>query len=183
MAHSYVRSFVVMSSFATLALVPSRALGQTAVWPGFSTSELQTVYLLDQSGTEAVGKLVGLQPDSLLLVVDGTEHWFDRSDIVRLQKRDSLKNGTLIGAAVGVAMGLVAAGITDCPGEDPGGACGGYRVVTFATSVGVYTAMGTGIDALIHGRSTIYTSQTSSTQRSRAARPSPRMALRVGVSW
>jgi hypothetical protein len=80
-------------------------------------------------------------------------------------------------------MGLVAAGITDCPGEDRGGSCGGFRVVAFATSLGTYTAIGVGIDALIRGRTTLYAAETSPPSRSSANRPSARLAVRVGVSW
>jgi hypothetical protein len=80
-------------------------------------------------------------------------------------------------------MGLVAAGITDCPGEDRGGSCGGFRVVAFAASLGTYTAIGAGIDALIRGRTTLYVAETSSPSRSSADRAFARVALRVGVSW
>ena len=141
------------------------------------------MYVLDRSGAETTGRLLGLNPDSLVLLVDGIERRFDMTSVTRIQKRDSLKNGTLIGAAVGTAMGLVAAGITDCPSEDPGGGCGGFRVAAFATSLGMYTGIGAGIDALVRGRTTIYAAPTSVPARSSAHGRSARMALHVGFSW
>jgi hypothetical protein len=117
-----------------------------------------------------------------MLLVDGAGRRFAISDVARIQKRDSLKNGTLIGAAVGAIMGLIAAGISDCPG-DPGGTCGGLRVATFATSMGVYTALGAGIDALIRGRTTIYAAPAATLTHAPAPISPPRIAFHVGLSW
>jgi hypothetical protein len=172
--------------FLTLfAIAPTMASGQTPAeqWPGLSSSGLQTVYLRDQSGTETSGKLLGLDSDSVMLLVDGNERRFDKADVARIQKRDSIKNGTLIGAVVGIAMGLVTAGISDCPGDNPGGSCGGLRTVTFLTSVGIYAGLGAGIDALIRGRTTIYAAPTSSSRVSSAGAPSARAVLQMGFSW
>jgi hypothetical protein len=114
------------------------------------------VYVTDRTGMETRGKLVGLDPDSLRLLVDGAERRFDVADVVRIEKRDGLRNGAIIGAIVGVAMGSVAAGLSDCPGDYPGGACAGFRAAALTVSTGVYAAIGTGIDALVRGRSTLY---------------------------
>jgi hypothetical protein len=173
-------------SLTFLLIVPARASAQSGSenWSGLRSSNLQTVYVLDRSGTETSGKLLGLNPDSLVLLVDGTERRFDMATVARVQKRDSLKNGTIVGAIVGVAMGLAAAGISDCPGDDPGGSCGGVRAATFAVSAGMYTAIGAGIDALIRGRSTIYAAPTSSlTRAALIGRAAPRGALQIGFSW
>ena len=51
-------------------------------------SQLQTVYVLDRSGIETTGKLLGLSPDSLVLLVADAERRFDRADVARIQKRD-----------------------------------------------------------------------------------------------
>jgi len=53
-------------------------------------------------------------------------------------------------------MGLMTAAISDCPGNDPGGSCGGARAAAVAVSMGVYSAIGAGVDALVRGRTTIY---------------------------
>jgi hypothetical protein len=174
-----------MNRFACLvlfAIVPSLAAGQTPAdqLPGLAASNLQTVYLTDRSGTETTGKLLSISRDSLALMVNGTEQRFEMASVDRIQKRDSLKNGTLTGAVVGVVMGIISAGISDCSSDFPGGSCPGFRVAAFATSVGAYTAIGAGIDALVRGRSTIYTAPPSA--RAQAAAPR-RAAFQVGFSW
>ena len=104
--------------------------------------------------------------------------------VLRNSVDTALKNGALIGAVVGLAMGFVTAGISDCPGYEPGGSCGGFRAATFITSVGMYAAMGTGIDALVRGRSTIYAAPpVARTRASQFDALEPRAALKVGFSW
>ena len=142
-----------------VGLVPGVANAQetAAKWPGLASSRLSTVYVLDDSGAETSGKLLRLNPDSLVVLVDGHERQFESARVTRIQKRgDSLRNGAIIGAVVGVAMGVVTAGISDCPGDHPGGGCPGSRAALFLVSTGVYSAIGTGIDALIPGRTTLY---------------------------
>ena len=127
MTRSLSRWLPRFALFVVFATALEFALGQSTSdrWPGLAPSQLQTVYVLDRSGIETTGKLLGLSPDSLVLLVADAERRFDRADVARIEKRDSLKNGTLIGAVVGVAMGLLAAGLSDCPGAHPGGACPG----------------------------------------------------------
>lgn len=187
---SAVRSFAVVLVVIASVLVPHRASAQVAPerWPGLRASELQTVYLLDDTGAETEGKLLSLTADSLVLLIDGNEQRFGRERVARLQRRDSLKNGARIGAAIGLALGAFLGGASDCPGDDPGGRCSGFRVAMALSSTGVYASMGLGIDALIRGRSTIYAaSSTSQAGRDAvgllAAASPPRTLLRVGVSW
>ncbi len=179
------RWLLLVACLTLSELVPRPASAQTAQQlSGLRSSNLQTVYVLDRSGAETSGKLLGLNPESIVLLVDGAERRFDMANVARIQKRDSLKNGALIGAVVGLAMGFVTAGISDCPGYEPGGSCSGFRAVTFATSVGMYAAMGTGIDALVRGRSTIYAAPSVARTRSlQFDSPDPRAALKVGFSW
>ncbi len=63
-----------------------------------------------------------------------------------------------IHACVGLVMGLVTAGISDCPGDDPGGSCAGFRAFTLVMVPAVYTTFGIGVDALVPGRTTLYRS-------------------------
>jgi hypothetical protein len=141
------------------ALAPSAVWAQetASTWPGLASSRLSTVYVLDDAGVETSGKLLRLNPDSLVLLVDGAERRFEAARVARIQQRgDSLRNGAIIGAIVGVAIGIVTAGLADCPGDHPGGGCPGSRAALFVVSTGVYAAIGTGIDALIPGRATVY---------------------------
>jgi hypothetical protein len=141
------------------ALSPRVASAQQTAssWPGLDSSRLSTVYVLDTAGAETSGKLLRLNPDSIVLLVGGAERQFETARVARIQKRgDSLRNGAIIGAVVGVAIGIITAGISDCPGDQPGGGCPGSRAALFLVSTGVYSAIGTGIDALIPGRTTLY---------------------------
>jgi len=141
------------------ALSPGVASAQDAAsnWPGLVSSRLSTVYVLDNAGTETSGKFLRLNPDSIVLLVDGAERRFETSRVARIQKRgDSLRNGAIIGAVVGVALGILTAGIADCPGDRTSDGCPGSRAALLLVSTGFYSAVGTGIDALIPGRTTLY---------------------------
>jgi hypothetical protein len=172
------------------ALSPGVASAQEAAsnWPGLVSSQLSTVYVLDNTGAETSGKLLRLNPDSIVLLVDGAERRFETARVARIQKRgDSLRNGAIIGAVVGVAMGILTAGISDCPGDHPGGGCPGSRAALFLVSTGVYSAIGVGIDALIPGRTTLYEASKAPTAAARGG-TTPRAfgagaALNVHVRW
>jgi hypothetical protein len=128
------------------------------------------------------GKLLQLNPDSLVLLVDGVERRLDLPEVSRIQKRDSLKNGTVIGAVAGIVMGMLAAGMSDCPGDEPGGNCAALRATALALSIGVYAGLGAGVDALIPGRTTVYEGP-----RTPAAVASTHLARRapflVSIAW
>jgi len=172
------------------ALVPSGvcAQGTATGWPAQTSSGLSTVYVRDDSGAETSGKLLHLNPDSIVILVDGAERRFEAARVTRIQRRgDSLRNGAIIGAVVGVAIGILTAGISDCPGDRAGGPCPGSRVALFLVSTGVYSAIGTGIDALIPGRTTLYEASKApptTDQRGPASLAlSRRAAVNVRVRW
>src|SRR5262245_34348864 len=130
--------WLLLAACLVISALPREGSAQSAEQlSGLRSSNLQTVYVLDRSGVETSGKLLGLNPESMVLLVEGAERRFDMADVARIQKRDSLKNGALIGAVVGLAMGFVTAGISDCPGDEPGGSCGAFRAVAVVTSVGM----------------------------------------------
>ena len=142
-------------------LVPGAVCAQETeqTWPG--VAGLSTVYVVDETGAETSGRLLRLNLDSLVLLVGGTERRFEAANVRRIQKRgDSLRNGALIGAVAGAVLGVVGAGISDCPGDNPGGSCAGARAALFLFSTGVYAAIGTGVDAIIPGRTTLYAAPT-----------------------
>jgi hypothetical protein len=95
----------------------------------------------------------------------------------------------VIGAVVGIVFGLISAGMSDCPGDDPGGSCPGTRAVFFLFSTGVYAAIGTGADALIPGRTLLYEAPAAA-RSSLGGRVAPgagcmpaRLAFRSAVRW
>lgn len=171
-------------------LAPSAVRAQDTLrsWRGLDVSELSTVYVLDETGTETEGRLLRLDPDALVLVVDGAEQRFAAARVRRIDRRgDSLRNGALIGAIAGTVMGLVGAGISDCPGSNAGGGCWGARTAIFFVSVGMYAAIGTGIDALVSGRTTVYVAPSAppAAARDRSVRPAtaPGPSINLRVSW
>lgn len=170
---------------ALLAASPSPLCAQAPgdPWSLVNAARGATVHVLPDAGAEVSGKLLRVDAGALVLLVEGSERRFKQSRVRRIDKRgDRLGNGAIIGAGVGAVSGLLAALISDCPGKDPGGSCVGARAAGFVLSVGVYSALGVGIDALAVGRTTVYESTAAS------SRQVPDQArgfglVRLGVSW
>jgi len=134
----------------------------TRSWPGFDASGLSTVYIRDDTGDETEGRFLRLEPASVVILAGETERRIAADRIQRIQKRgDSLRNGAVWGAVVGAVVGVLGAGLSDCPGDNPSGPCPGARTALFAVSTGLYSAIGTGIDALVTGRTTLYEATTT----------------------
>ena len=163
---------------AVLLFVPAAAHAQElGGWRGLNASSLDTIYVTDDAGRRTEGKLLRLEPQSLVMLVEGTEQRFDAARVRRIDRRgDSLKNGAWIGAALGVLFGSITAGISDCPGSDPGGDCTGFRIGTFVGALGIYTAIGVGVDAMIVGRTRVFDASRSSGEVRRL--PGPQLAVR-----
>lgn len=150
---------------------------------GLQTGALATVFVQDDRGAETKGKLLRLDEQSILILVDGQQRRFDLEKVRRVQKRgDSLKNGAIIGAVFGAVIGGLTGGMADCRQADGHiGACGaGARIAMTLVSTGVYSAIGTGIDAAIQGRTTLY--QKPVTSSGLVAR-GPTASLRFSVRW
>lgn len=142
--------------------MPAPVAAQESTPPpsGLRVSALPTVYLLDDMGSETRGTLLSIGQASIVLLVDGSQRRFETEHVRRIYRRgDSLKNGAIIGAVVGVGMGIVAAGIADCPRDGGYGRCSaGASVGVVLSASAVYAAMGAAIDALIPGRTLIFES-------------------------
>ena len=165
-------------ALAVLLLTPAAAHAQESLggWRGLNVSSLDTIYVTDDGGRRTEGKLLRLEPDSVVMMVAGAEQRFEMERVRRIDKRgDSLKNGAWIGAALGVLFGSIPAGLSDCPGDDPGGSCTGFRIGTFAGALGIYTAMGVGVDALIVGRTRIFDASAAAAR----SLSGPQLAYRI----
>lgn len=168
---------------ATLVPTVGSAQGTAQSWPGLAAVEPSTVYVLDDTGAETSGRLLRLDPDSLVLLVGDTERRFEAARVRRIQKRgDSLRNGALIGAVVGAAFGLLGTRLADCPGNNPSGPCPGFRAGGLLLSVGTYAAIGAGIDALVVGRTTWYEAPAASRRAARMP-PRGRAAFSMALRW
>jgi hypothetical protein len=126
-----------------------------------------TIYVTDAQGFERSGKILDLSAASLTFD-DGGPRTVAGSEVrvVKERERDSLKNGALIGLAVGAGIGSTFAALI-CSGDgcDAGGVLLG---------VGLYGAIGagigTGIDAAIPGRKRVV-------YRAAGAMSAPRVSL------
>ena len=109
----------------------------------------ETIFVTDRNGVQAGGRLLRLSPEALTLLIRGREQVMPLNRIGRVERRDSLWNGMLVGAVPSALLGMAAAGASCSP------SCG-RDVPLVALGVG---AVGAGIGALIdfsiHGYSII----------------------------
>src|SRR5262245_29484854 len=116
------------------------------------------------SGEELRGHLLELSSTSLAILVNGQRVEVPIDQVLRIDgRKDSLKNGTIIGAAI--MGGLSAFG---CAFTDWASTC----VTGLVFNTGIGAAIGAGIDALHKGRSPIYVKAAKSGA-----------ALQVKISW
>ena len=117
---------------------------------------LPTVFVTDRAGQVTKGQLVGLTDAAIVVKTDLLTRTFAPADVGVIERKgDSLKNGTLIG----LAAGLLFAGTmvtSDCPRHN----CAGARLAFGLPMIGLYTAIGTAIDAAIPGRTRIWPGRT-----------------------
>lgn len=112
------------------------------VWVEIDTTDVRT------------GRVLGVANGMLTLATDGTEESIPVSHIWRVQrKQNGIALGMLVGAGVGFALGLPIAAI----GANEGTGVAGPLL--FMTGVGA--AVGTGLDALLWRKRTVYTSWQS----------------------
>lgn len=157
---------------AVLALATTTTSAQTVVT---SFSDLPTVVksgdtvdVTDAKGRTLRGKIGELSPTSLELTArkrapDGTEPFqsigrFSATDVrqIRLERRDSVLNGTLIGLAIGLGLAALPAAAVACNPNYEGGATAG-ECATFLTIMGgIGAGAGLAVDAVRVERSMVY---------------------------
>jgi hypothetical protein len=113
-----------------------------------------TVFVLDRFGAETEGTLVSLTDSVVVVRTPTTEQTIATTDVVRIYREgDSLRNGAIMGAVLGGSSGLAL--LESCP-SDP--SCGpGDAIAVVLIGAGIWAAIGAGIDALIPGRTLIWT--------------------------
>ena len=99
----------------------------------------QRIFVTDGNGVQTEGRVRRVARGELTLLVDGHERTFRSGEIGRVEKRDSLWNGMLIGAVPAALLGGAAAGASCSP------RCS--RDVPLGMLV--FGAMGAGLGALI----------------------------------
>ena len=123
----------------------------------------QKVSVTDDSGQVFNGRVGAITAEGLRIQADGknADVRFDR--IVRIDRpHDGLANGALIGLGAGAAFGLVTIAVEDNRDCDPLGfySCSGPTAGSYVPGTllgaGLGTAIGVGVDALIHRKREIY---------------------------
>ena len=167
-----------MLAMAVLA-TPAVAQDASNTWSDVSISDLRSrVMVLDEAGAEWSGEPLRLDADGLALILaSGQERHFPVAQIRRLEttRRDSLKNGTLIGAGVGLVAGLALSG-------------GGVDVAVIPVATAFYGVIGMTVDFLVPGerQTTIYeASGTTFAERHGVGGRGPHTsrALNLSISW
>ena len=100
----------------------------------------QTIYVMDPQGRETEGKLIGVSPSSVTMLVRGTERDVRRNEIVRVTRRgDALGNGIGISAGIFGGWAIISLASTGCASD-----------VAFCAAVtGWMTGIGASIGALV----------------------------------
>jgi hypothetical protein len=114
-----------------------------------------TLTVVDDAGQRVEGNVSSLSASALSLTVSGTTRQFRSTDVNTIEKRgpDSLKNGALIGLAIGGGIGAAGMIALAATAEDN---VVGLAAVGMLMYAGSGAGIGTGVDALIEGRRVIY---------------------------
>lgn len=114
-----------------------------------------TLTIVDDSGRRVEGKVSSLSASALSLTVSGTPRQFQSAEVNTIEKRgpDSLKNGALIGLAIGGGIGAVGMIALAATAESNPGAFVAAGMFMYG---GIGAGIGAGVDALIEGRRVIY---------------------------
>jgi hypothetical protein len=134
----------------------------------------QHVWVTATDGSEITGVVSDITAAAIEVKNENSTKRFNVTDVRRIAKRDSMKNGAIIGGSAWAALGVLAA---TC--------CEPLKLKSTGTKVGVVAldfAAGAGIGALVDyalkGRHTVYERPTSSTSLQLTPIVAPR---RVGV--
>ena len=138
-------AFVFAVAAAVTTTTPAAAQGT----PGIQARAVSAVYVRT-GGSEIQGQLLRLGPDTLTLLEQGSSRDIPLATVTRIDARgDSVKNGSIIGAAVLAAWCAIVCG----QGLDNNA----KQVTTvLLINTGLGALVGAGIDAMHVGRTTIY---------------------------
>jgi hypothetical protein len=123
-----------------------------------------TVYVVDATEGETRGRVATLSDAALTLTVDGARREFAADAIRRIdrRRRDSVRNGVLLGAGAGAALGFAAGRSADSPACPRSGIECGQGALIGTVGGAFWGAVGGWIaDALIRKREVVYRSRSS----------------------
>ncbi len=146
MRRQLVLALGFLGAFATVA-----AAGQQPP-PAVVAAGEEVIVTHAGSGQEIRGRLIELSSTNLAILADGRRIELPIDDVLRIDgRKDSLKNGAIIGASIMAGMTALS-----CPEMGRAGTCAGALI--FNTGFGAL--VGAGVDALHKGRSPIYIKAT-----------------------
>jgi hypothetical protein len=143
--------------------------------------KLAEVYVTDHEGRVTRGRLIELDRHRLALTTSEGPRSFTVNDVRKIERRgDSLKNGAIIGALVGILPAILS-----LQGSS-GDLSAGETALWVLGGVAVYSALGVAVDALIVGRTTVYPvangGSAGAAVPGSTARPT-RPGARVTLTW
>jgi hypothetical protein len=109
-----------------------------------------TVSIVDDEGRQTEGRVMDVSAEVIRVSLRGTSEEIRLDRIVRIDKPDSLKNGALIGLGVGFSLGVFGAVMQ---GPESGAK---WALASIVSNSVACTLLGTGIDALVDTRRTLY---------------------------
>jgi hypothetical protein len=112
----------------------------------------QRVSIVDTSGAVIEGRVEGISQQGLRISAHGATTEIAVGRILRIDQQDGLKNGALIGLAVGLGLGTLG-GAMDDQGR---GRRATFVPVAMLGNGLISTALGALIDALVDNRRTLY---------------------------
>ena len=142
-----------------LVLLSVPAAGQPATAAPQPPRGAPQVIVTDRAGQETRGRLITWVGSLIVIETGSGARTFAPGEALRLDLRhDSLKNGFLIGAA----LGWLGALLVECGGDG----CAAERLAAGIGGTAIYGALGAGIDALIPGRTPLWIAASTEASRS-----------------
>lgn len=141
--------------------------------PAAAQNPGDTIFVTDRNGIQTDGVLLRRAPEGLTLLVDGQERLIPAESAGRVEKRDSLWNGMLIGSAPGLLIGVMGAGLSCSPH------CA--RDVSLAALIN--GAIGAGIGALIDSQIAGYSGVSGPSLSPPNARRTPAPVASLDQLW
>ena len=171
---------------ALLSLLPAAALAQT---PKVTLPDIeigQRVWVSNSQGLELHGELIRISPDMVEIATAAGPRRIATADVWTIMKKDSNRNGFLIGAGVGVFSGVMMGAVE---GGYATGSAGGTTAAAIVIGVAFYGGIGAWIDSAIEGRELIYRRAAESSTSTFSLAPivslkgSKRLGLGGSIAW
>ena len=138
-----------------------------------------TVSVIDDQGREIKGRVDSASDRALRVLVKKDRREIPFDSIVRIEKPDGVKNGALAGLLVGVSLGIMG-GFVDGQGS---GRRGNFVVISAIGNGIIWAGLGTGIDAMINTRRTLYERGSESHARITPMIGPRAVGAAVSVNW